>query len=64
MNQNEELRIPLTNTLIQAIGDYLISRPYREVAVLINSLQMEVTAATTVKPNGVHENVEVVGDLQ
>jgi hypothetical protein len=27
----EEFKISLTNNLIQAIGDYLITRPYKEV---------------------------------
>jgi hypothetical protein len=49
---SEESRIPLTNNLIQAIGDYLITRPYKEVAILIGNLQTEVQSAMSNKPNG------------
>jgi len=51
----EEFKIPLTNTLIQAIGDYLIKRPYQEVAMLISGLQQEVQAGVSQpgsQPNG------------
>ena len=45
----------LSNDLVQAIGDYLISRPYREVAVLISGLQNEVQSS--VRANGIGTKV-------
>lgn len=40
----DQPKIILSNELVQAIGDYLITRPYREVAILIGGLQKEVQA--------------------
>jgi len=70
---NEDNKIPLSNALIQAIGDYLITKPYREVAQLISGLQTEVQAAVAAvsgtKANGAGVAVETepqqsMGELQ
>ena len=45
-------KLTLSNELVQAIGDYLITRPYKEVAMLIAGLQQEVQASVAAKPNG------------
>jgi len=60
---SEEFKIPLTNALVQAIGDYLITRPYKEVVLLISGLQQEVQAAVAAQPgqaNGVQKPEPVV----
>ena len=48
---NSEPRITISNNLVQALGDYLIQRPYREVAGLINALQVEVQASANFPGN-------------
>ena len=62
--------------LVQAIGDYLVGRPYREVAPLLNTLQTEIqanqAAAANVpaasngsqQPINLQENETPQGELQ
>lgn len=38
---NKEIRLAYPQDLIQKLGDYLISRPYAEVAHLVPRLQLE-----------------------
>jgi len=55
----ESQKTVLSTALVQAIGEYLVSRPYREVAGLLSTLQTEIQAAAQV--NGTQQPIDIQG---